>query len=83
MANKLAVVSVIVMGQGNLNSVTSFADDDEGNKAAEALFEKNMTDFAQKDGWTPDADDLYCASGDGHYEDTNGVEMFLTHSETV
>lgn len=72
---KLNTVNVIEMAHGNLLSIRSFLENEEGNKKAEKLFDDILKEHGVIDcGYRHDYID------DGHYQDTNGHEIFLTHS---
>jgi hypothetical protein len=72
---KLSTVNVIEITNGTMQGVHAFADDAEGNQQAEALFRK----FLKENTELTDGQVDLCVE-DGHY-DTNGYEIFLTHSD--
>jgi hypothetical protein len=75
--NLIATVSVIEITNGTMQGVHAFNDDIEGNLGAEALFRK----FLKENTELTDGQIDMCVE-DGHYE-TNGYEIFLTHSDTT
>jgi hypothetical protein len=75
--NLIAVVTVIEITNGTMQGVHAFPDDLEGNVGAEALFRKCLKENTE----LTDGQIELCVD-DGHY-DTNGYEIFLTHSDTT
>jgi len=70
---KISTVNVIEYDVDTVHSVTSFADNDEGNKEAEVLF----SEIAKKQGAEDSEMDLFLE--DGYYEQGT-YQLFLAHS---
>lgn len=73
----IATVNVIEITNGTLQGVHSFRDNKIGNKQAEQVF----VEFLKENTSLTEGQIALCVE-DGHY-DTNGYEIFLTHSDTT
>jgi hypothetical protein len=75
----LSTVNVIHLHMGNLQTLTAFNDNPEGNQAAEehfkSLIEKNLIEYS--------LDDMENFIENGQYTDGAGTEILLVHSETT
>ena len=79
--SKLATVNVIQLDDnGNVSSVRSFADDPEGNKAAEKLFLKIVKEHTSETAYEPE--ELQAMLDEGVCDEPSvGTKLFLVHSE--
>lgn len=73
----IATVNVIEITNGTLQGVHAFRDNKPGNAQAEKVFRA----FLKENTTLTDGQVDLCVE-DGHY-DTNGYEIFLTHSDTT
>ena len=73
----IATVNVIEITNGTLQGTHAFRDNKIGNKQAEAVFRSFL-----KENTTLTEGQIDLCVEDGHY-DTNGYEIFLTHSDTT
>ncbi len=71
---QLQSVNVIEYSSGAITSLRSFTEDKEGNKAAEALFQKLAKDNGMDDS------DLDACLEDGLFEEGD-YQIFIVHSE--
>ena len=70
---KLSTVNVIETVDGSPNNLISFAENEQGNKAAERLFKKIAKENGMRD------EDAPAAVEDGYHE-TGTYTVYLTHS---
>ena len=71
---QMQTVNVIEYSGGAITSLRSFSEDKDGNKEAEALFEKVAKDNGMDDS------DLDACIADGLFEEGD-YQVFLVHSE--
>lgn len=83
---KLATVNIIELKQGVLHSIRSFNDTVEGNKQAEKVFASLIRDRNDPEGTTGEKvtdEDIECFLDNGIYDEQEGYEVMISHSDTA
>ena len=82
MSERINTVNVMVFKQGYFHRIFSYNDNTKGNKQAErkfaSLIRKNWWDVGQKK--TADNTDIKHCIDNGHFENGEGWECYLVHS---
>lgn len=77
----VSTVNVIEMNHGEFQTIRSFPETPEGNKAAENFFQCKLAVHEKDNKLQPsDEEDVQSYIEDGMYEDCGGYQLFLTHS---
>jgi len=83
-ASPIATVNVVETVDGKINSIRSFPESPEGNKAAERLFRRLHKEHNDPDGTTgverPTRAEFRAMLDDGIYDDECGYNLMIAHS---
>jgi len=84
MSEKIQAVNVIEFNQGYYERVSSFNDNEKGNKEAEKFFAKCMRKNWNKEregSKVPKKIDIDACLDNGTFENGDGYECYISHSE--